>query len=228
MDNENQSAKIPSEGIMKKVFNSKKNWVAMVHFPEGIYPHHTVVMKRFTHPENAVREAGVLSRLQGKAAVPRVFACRGTELILEYVPGLTLAEWLEIQEKNYPDTIPPVVDQMLMRLLDWLSCFYAALSEDAGATVVMGDVNLRNFIVGDTLTGIDFEDSAQGNIQEDLGKIAAFILMYRPEKTRWKSALVDHWLAVSSQKFGIPRERIQQEMDAEMERMALRRPKKQG
>ncbi len=228
MDNENQSAKIPAEGIMKKVFSSKKNWVAMVHFPEGIYPHQTVVMKRFTHPVNAVREAGFLDRLRGRAAVPRVFACRGTELILEYVPGLTLAEWLEAQEMNHPDTIPPVVDQMLLKLLDWLSRFYAALSGNEGDTVVMGDVNLRNFIVGDTLTGIDFEDAAAGDIEEDLGKIAAFMLMYRPEKTRWKSALVDRWLAAASQQFDIPRERIQLEMDAEMERMALRRPKNQG
>jgi hypothetical protein len=228
MDKEKNDAKTASEEVCVKRFASKKNRVALMEFREGTYPDNTAVMKQYVHENRAVREASILQRLQGKAAVPRVFDCSDDTLVMEYIPGPTLADWLEAEEIRCHGTVPPTVEQMLCRLLQWLAQLYDVLAGDSDETMIMGDVNLRNFIVGDELTGVDFEDVTAGCIEEDLGKLAAFMLMYRPEKTRWKYNLVEMWLIRASEKFHIPVGKIQMEMDKEMKRMTLRRPSKKG
>ena len=97
-----------------------------------------------------------------------------------------------------------------------------------GHPVIMGDVNLRNFVVGDRITGMDFEDVRTGQKREDLGTIAAFILMYAPEQTPWKQELVDIWLDMAGAAFSLPRNELADEMARELQAMAMRRARKNG
>ena len=70
---------------------------------------------------------------------------------------------------------------------------------------------------------VDFEDVQPGNPEEDLGEIAAFALMYRPENTPWKQQLVKYWLSISAELFNVEMEALTREMLRELEFMKIRR-----
>ncbi len=200
-------------------FPSKKNRVQLVTCGDETT---MMVFKQLTDPAKIKREAQILTMLQGKVAVPALLGEHETGLLLEYIPGGTLADWLERAEKENPDSLLPAVQEKMGELLDWLAGFYKVM-ENQGQAMIMGDVNLRNFIVGKQLTGIDFEDVKEGLPAEDLGKVAAFILMYAPEGTIWKQKLVDFWLAQAARGFSQDRALLVREMEQELQAMQIRR-----
>jgi hypothetical protein len=210
-----------------ETFTSKKN---RVHRVTGIQTGGSAfgVLKEFADARTADKEAGILRMLHGTVAVPAALGQEGSCLLLEYIPGITLADWLEKAEADEPQRITAAVRHRLVQLIDWLQGFYTCLEADMGQTMIMGDVNLRNFVVGDTITGIDFEDVRAGQKKEDLGTIAAFILMYAPEQTPWKQELVDIWLNMAGAAFSLERNELADEMTRALQDMAMRRARKNG
>jgi hypothetical protein len=208
-----------------RTFTSKKNQVQLVQ--EDLDPRRPPrVLKTMADPIRAEREAQILEFLSDRISVPKLLARKDNSLLLEYIPGVTLADWLEQAEKENPNRVTREVEDQLESLLQWLTGFYIALEQGLGKAGIMGDVNLRNFIVGETLTGIDFEEVGDGHPSEDLGKIAAFILMYAPERTPWKLQLVDFWLTRAGQVFSLQRQLLVNEMQKELEAMQIRRQEK--
>jgi len=163
-------------------FKSRKNDVSMVDL-DG----QTAVLKRFADPAAAMRERAMMDRAAAAGlAVPALLPANA----YEYVDAPTLAELLEQAEARLTagkSTLEsergPLLDAW-QALFKWLWNFHAATG------LIMGDVNARNFLYGDgTLTGFDFEDAREGEIEEDVGRSLAFMMAYDPIESPLKQAL---------------------------------------
>jgi len=183
------------------------------------------VVKKYSYPQESLsRETEVLTHLyQAGLAVPAIIHAGADHLVMEYIQGLTLLEWLEIEEKKSPDiTIRPEALKLIEKLAHWLKRFYAITSLD-GNNYILGDVNLRNFIAGDKLYGLDFESRIKGRIEEDLGKLCAFTLTYHPPFTAWKYKLVDSIIEIIPAYLNVPAGSVTLEMSKELAEIAMRR-----
>lgn len=181
------------------------------------------IIKIFADDQSMKNELRMLDILKKDGClVPKVIKISDNSVHLEDLGDVTLLDWFEMEEKmNSIDYL-----EMINKLADWLQNFYAASFREFGINYVLRDVNFRNFILKNgNIYGIDFEQSAEGDIVEDLGKLAAFALMYSPEKTPWKLRFVDALTEIFSVRFSIKPEDILTEMNYEINRMEIRRRK---
>jgi tRNA A-37 threonylcarbamoyl transferase component Bud32 len=214
-------------GIVEKEFFSKKNKVQRVRLKTSDNEIRRFVIKKHSNPDNAAREAGVLKALQGRLAVPNLVDAKENYLILDFVSGLPLAEWLEQEEKRTPEEVSSEAVEILHELALWLREFYQIMGQLSQAGMIMGDVNLRNFLVNDSITGLDFEEVRPGKISEDAANIAAFIRLYHPEDTLWKKKLADAWLRVAEITFSLAYTELSAGMEVAIGTIRQRRSKKQ-
>jgi len=168
-------------------FYSKKNDVYKI---KNIYKNNKeeiCVIKNFNNIDNMNREIDMLKNLKNKGlAVPEIYYVGKKEVVMEYIEGKTLLDVICENEIN------KVFDYDIVRkLLIWLKNFYSITRNSMNKKIIMSDVNLRNFIVDKHIYGIDFENCKKGNIEEDIGKLCAYILTYDPSFTEWKVKLVD-------------------------------------
>jgi len=154
-------------------FVSKRNQV----FARG-----GVVVKRLASPEAAAEEAALLRRFyKAGVSVPKLVRRRGNQLVMEFVPGETLPDFLARIENDSDDAL---LSETARGLCDWLERFYKAV-DFANTGEIRGDINGRNFIVyGGHVTGVDFEARAFGSVEQDIGKLLAFIRTYKYAGTR--------------------------------------------
>jgi hypothetical protein len=139
------------------------------------------------------REAQMLDKLRGGGRVPRILMRGRDALCLEFLPGKTLLDVLEEKERA-AQSPHAAID----RLLDFLAYFYA---EVPGCKY--GDVNLRNFIDTERgICGVDMEETAEGMPYTDIGRMAAFLLTYRPAYTAYKKDAVDYLIHTGAQRLG--------------------------
>jgi tRNA A-37 threonylcarbamoyl transferase component Bud32 len=134
------------------------------------------VVKRLASPEQAVMEAEILFRLyETGVSVPRVLKQRHNEIIVEYVPGETIPDFLERMVMERDETL---LLQTAQRLFLWFKKFYEAVGyEQTGE--IRGDVNGRNFIIAENrVVSVDFEERAFGKAEQDIGRLLAFIRTY--------------------------------------------------
>ena len=120
-------------------------------------------------------EASILRELYSHGvAVPNILGRRGNTLLLEYLPGEPLPDWIERGDYD-PEALAHA-------LCDWFAAFYAVMPEGE----MRGDVNGRNFLYdGTKIYSVDFEDRCFGGRAKDAGRLAAYIGTYRtrdPEK----------------------------------------------
>ena len=135
----------------------------------------------------ALKEGEALRLLRAEGvAVPRLTSVEGALLTMEYVAGITLTDEIERAERGQSSFSPGTLAGLIA---DWFVRFYAALPDG----VRRGDVNCRNFILTEEgrLFSVDFESLPQGRKEEDLGRLAAYILTYDPPYTEYKLKLVD-------------------------------------
>lgn len=179
-----------AECIVEERFYSKKNEVYKVRcLDETIGDSNTVVIKKYLQaPLNRTREIELLQYLKNKGlTVPKIYLEKENYIIMEYIEGKTILEIIEEREKNNP--IETSNDyrsnkKLIVKLIEWLKKFYRYTE----GKYILRDINLRNFIISNNgiIYGFDFEDYDAGKIEEDVGKLCAYILTYDPPFTPWK------------------------------------------
>jgi hypothetical protein len=140
------------------------------------------VVKVHSNPENCKREIYMLKLLQSNnVSVPALYYSGHDYIIMECLDGMTLLDAIcSLEEGQH--SIKDIAEGMS----SWLRSFYKASGDSRGRITLLGDVNFRNFMVMNSIYGIDFEDIRTGRAEEDAGEICAFFLTYTPEFTPWK------------------------------------------
>ena len=194
------------------------------------------VEKHLSSDQAASFEAAMLEKLFAAGVrVPGPIHREGRKITMPFVPGETLPELLERWEsslENPPGGVAPgpepalgsplekEISEAAGSIISWLKDFYQA----AGEGIIRGDVNGRNFILnGEVCWGLDFEESAAGEREEDLGRLIAFVLSYDPPGTLVKRAFADSLLLEALAQLNISREKIMRYRDEEFAAMAVRR-----
>ena len=152
------------------IFSSRRNLVRTVEW-NGC----TAVRKLFASPDDWQHELEVWQSLCGRVAVPEIYISVPGALLMEYLPGSTLLDELDRQEREGFCAAP------WLALRKWLKDVHTITG------LCPSDGNLRNFLWnGRNLFGIDFEGYAHLPFADVLAKIAAFILEYSPRNTMIK------------------------------------------
>ncbi len=182
----------------------------------------TVIRKEFTNEEDMLKELKYLNALAGtKCKTPKIEEIEDKTIIMEDLGEINLLDWFEELEKIGSDN---GIKELIEKLVAWYESFYDVLHSKLGGKWQKYDVNFRNFIiVDDEIYGIDFEQTQEGNCEEDIGKIAAFALMYNPENTDWKKHFVSILIKMFSERFNIPSDIIITAMKKELHNMEIRR-----
>ena len=193
-----------------RCFKSKRNQVFL---SDGL------ITKRVSRPESAKAEAEFLRELhRAGVRVPGVIEQCGNEIIMEYLPGETLPDFISRME-SAPDEA--ALHSAARRLCLWFEHFYAAVNHPQSGEI-RGDVNGRNFIfMDDSVASVDFEGRVYGAMEQDIGKLLAFIHMYNPAQTSIKRRFVRLFKQAAQEKLGLSGAEICTQY--RKERVAMRR-----
>ncbi|NLZ93601.1 MAG: hypothetical protein GX922_06275 [Firmicutes bacterium] len=184
------------------------------------------MIKEYRNRHAMSKEAQIIQALYAEGlAVPKIIAAGDGHLILEYLPGKNLLTWFEEQEKEAQQpAINEGITTVLEQLASWLADFYNIMHRKYGYSIVLNDVNLRNFIViEEKIFGLDFEDCCAGTKEEDLGRLCAFILTYDPVFTFWKYQFVLAIKDIIVKKLNLSWDVVFEEIEKELQRMSQRR-----
>lgn len=135
------------------------------------------VLKIFSSLEAFDKEYHLLDLLKDRVSVPRVYDVnRGSRIIImELIEGENLCDLLNYNiESNIHDDI-----EIIEELARWFSDFHLILRDEH---MIRGDSILRNFIVDHKgrIYGVDFEESREGRVEEDIAEICISILTTHP------------------------------------------------
>ncbi len=163
-------------------FRSKKNDVYRLEVTGSAGHVFSVVGKDFRTAEACRREGRLLGALRDRGArVPELFHCGDSSMIMEYIRGPLLLDVM------FGDRAL----QHIAGLATALGDIYGAL-DDMEAGMILGDMNLRNFIVREGVGDIfrvDLESVTRGRVEDDVGRLCAFCLSYDPPFTAHKRRL---------------------------------------
>lgn len=209
----------------KNSFISKKNEVSLYTFVDANHQKRDYIVKTHTSTFLCKREAEVLTHLiRGGLTVPKIIDAEDNFIVLEYIKGPTLLNWTSDREQAAEgQTMHNEVRQVLQNLADWLSFCYALLHRVYAKSMILGDVNFRNFIIADQIYGLDFEEYREGNPAEDIGALCAFALTYDPAFTLWKYHFVMAVRDIIAASLKLPWETVFAHMQTELERISSRR-----
>ncbi|WP_313343315.1 RIO1 family regulatory kinase/ATPase [Sedimentibacter sp.] len=181
------------------------------------------IYKTFYNDKDLKKELEILILLkQNGLTVPDVTDINDNSLILQDLGDNTLLDWYENEEKiNSTD-----YDGILYELCRWLKKYYEITSAVYNHQYIIWDVNFRNFIIYKSeIYGIDFEQSRQGRIEEDAGRLAAYALTYDPQMTDWKKFFNGRFVNILANEFNVGAELILSEMEKELKSIKERRKK---
>lgn len=171
---------------VRQKFYSKKNNVYLTEFKCINEETVTFVVKVFNDDKIKEKEAYMLSILkEHKLKVPDIYYIGKNSIIMDHLEGITLLDVMNILEEKSSR-----YEKLAEDLCLWLLNFYNISKTAIGKDLIFGDVNLRNFIMVDSIYGIDFEDCKEGCREEDIGRMCAFILTYNPSFTSWKNNFI--------------------------------------
>ncbi|UCE45785.1 MAG: hypothetical protein JSU93_02635 [Methanobacteriota archaeon] len=146
------------------------------------YEGREAVVKAFTNDAagTALKEYSVLKTCRAKkVAAPIPIGLKEAVIVMEYVEGPTLAEFLDAAwsiSGDHADGHHQVQD-VAESLGAWLADFHGAFDY----TLSRGDASIRNFIISRKgIVGIDFEESGEYDIIDDIGEACASVLSMRP------------------------------------------------
>ncbi|AOY76275.1 RIO1 family regulatory kinase/ATPase [Clostridium formicaceticum] len=223
-------AKIENSQSVER-FCSKKNEVYKVpYFHEKMQQLKFVVIKKYIQPKEKMKKEidFLLCLKQEGLAVPKVYQQGNNYVIMEYIEGKTFLETIEEREReNTLEKSKPCRSNLSLieNLIEWMEKFYKVRKRINKPNITLGDVNLRNFIVGEgeKIYGIDFEDCRKGKIQTDGAKLCAYTLTYSPSFTPWKMRFVEELIDLFTRRFSISREIFIKEVEKEINSIKLKR-----
>lgn len=197
---------------------SKRNHVIRIYDGDE-----TFIRKEFKIMKRFSAEAGMLKVLNDEGIrVPKILEVGPDYLILEDLGDQTLLTWLEKAENENLDDYKGVIES----LADFLKSFYRASERIFGETMLMYDMNFRNFIVHeDVIYRVDLEQATKGVIESDIGKLLAFSTTYDPPGTEWKMIFRDRLLEGLTEELNLDRELVLMEEADEFRAMESRRNK---
>lgn len=161
-----------------------------------------------------LKEYGVL--------VPEVFYTSSNLIIMEHISGEVLLDKI-LNLESEDDKLPEAAYKIIYDLAHWLKSFYFAMTKWKKRLYVKEDVNLRNFIYRDRIYGIDFENCHPGVVEEDIGKLCAFILTYSPEFTPWRCKFTENLIRIFTEEMLLDTEVVIMEMRKEIAVISGRR-----
>ena len=190
-------------------FNSKRN---------NVYLKDGLVYKECETKEAAYFEKEFLEELLSKGlAVPRVISVLDTVLVLEYIEGITIPDFLEV-----PSSLERCTT-VAKNIVDWFNSFYKAV-DYTNSHIIRGDVNGRNFIITkDSIYSVDFEEKVYGNRETDLGSLLAYISNYDLIDISVRDKLHSLLLPLLSNTFNTSAKEIALAEEKEIELMKIRR-----
>lgn len=178
------------------------------------------VLKRFSDSDKMNKEIQLLKGLKNNhLKVPEIFHVKDNNLIMEFIDGKTFLDIFEELEKSKSSNYENLIDN----LLKWLENFYTFAKIKFDKQIILGDIHLRNFLFSKEIYGIDFEDVKFGTIEEDIGKLCAFILTYDPSWTTWKKTFSKILTIKSIKLFKIDENLITLETQKELNEIEKRR-----
>ena len=145
-----------------------------------------VVVKVFTNDaaDAALKEYSVLETCQTKDVLaPTPIELKEAVIVMEYVEGPTLAEFLDAAWRGSGNRADghSQIKAVAESLGAWLADFHGAFDY----TLSRGDASIRNFIIScKGVVGIDFEESGEREVIDDLGEACASVLSMRPMFSR--------------------------------------------
>ncbi|MFI3237457.1 MAG: hypothetical protein R3Y47_05430 [Lachnospiraceae bacterium] len=201
---------------------SKRNSVMLIE-RDGM----RMILKEIKEEEAFTCEKTQLELLhKGGVRVPTIQYCEGLSLGLSYLEGETLLDhYLQLETEGASEEVVDVIDS----LLDWFEGFYRINKALDGSQMIKSDMNFRNFLlVHGEVYGIDFEQVKIGEIEEDIGRMAAFALMYDPIETEFKKMFVHKFIVSSIERLSLSEDKVRQYYEDELSAMKIRRAKKLG
>ena len=173
--------------IIQKEFESKKNTVSYV-----ILNNKSVVLKWYApgFKKNMKTEYSILKKCSSKIKVPIPYDLdeENNVITMNYIIG-----------KNLCDVINDRIVSLDMKkshiqsLAKWFASFHDLLKSEDGFQI-RGDSILRNFILTNSIWGVDFEESRISRPQKDIATIISSILSTNPMFTKWKFQLCNAFI----------------------------------
>ncbi|MBP1925814.1 hypothetical protein J2Z76_001675 [Sedimentibacter acidaminivorans] len=179
------------------------------------------ISKTFMNISDMRKEEDFLILLKNQNInVPNIISKENNTLELEDLGDLTLLDWYEqIEVDNSCD-----YKNIIIKLCMWLKKFYDVTFNYYKKRIIISDVNFRNFIIKNgEIYGIDFEQSCEGKIESDLGKLVAYALTYNPIMTEWKLRFADELINMLEIELKVNKKLIIEEKEKELKKIIERR-----
>lgn len=212
---------------VEKKFISRKNNVFLVKTSKPGEKEKYLVHKKYSRPGRMPGEIEMLCLLKGKGVpVPQIYNTGENYILLEYLEGPLFLDffcWQESISGSESSSLKEPAYQSIYSLCRWFKDFYTASREITGRQLIMGDVNLRNFIIREKIYGIDLEECREGKIEEDIGSLCAYALTYSPSFSSWKMAMTGELFQILTGELGLDKDLVKKEIQKELLVIAGRR-----
>jgi tRNA A-37 threonylcarbamoyl transferase component Bud32 len=215
-----------TEYTCDKQFASKKNDVYLVSVVINETDKQYFVVKEYRDETEAMaKEAFLLDALYKKGVcVPKLYYSGKGYIVMEYINGAPLIDVLTDAEYYTQQSIDYInLEGIAAHLVRWLDGFYKAAADITGTGTILWDINLRNFLVGYRLYGIDFEEYREGAVEEDIGRLMAFAITYEPAFTEFKMRFAREILSAIEKRRQVDKSRVMDEIIKELDAIQGRR-----
>lgn len=186
-----QNVKKYKNAVIQEKFESKKNTVAYVTLDNK-----PRILKMFVPglKRQMKIEYNILKEGSSKLNIPSVYEMdeENNVLIMSYIVGENLCDLINDEKTTIDEK-----KRLMMLLAEWLADFHNHFKTE-DQFCIRGDSTLRNFILTDRIWGVDFEESREGKIIEDIAGICASILttdpMFTSEKFQLCKIFIDAYM----------------------------------
>lgn len=145
-----------------------------------------VIKKTYVHPLKKMQEKTHLQLLQTSNLVPMILKEEENYLLLSYIEGLTVKQYLETYEK---ENDLEKAKTILKKVINYLKQFH----KYTNYKICKNDNHLDNYILSkNQIIGIDFEETKEGNPIDDYCNLIAFMMSYYPQNTQFKQQLFQY------------------------------------
>lgn len=188
----------------------------------NVYLKDGLVYKVCLNSDMAIAEGETLSLLKkASVAVPSVLDIKDNTLVLEYIDGMTIPDFLEREESLGR------VEKVSRDIVAWFFSYYKAV-EARHISEIRGDVNGRNFIItSNSVYGVDFEERVIGKKETDIGRFLAYIFTYTLPNTKVRDKLYRLLYVQFIELLNLDEQEVINARELELIQMELRRSNRQ-